>query len=53
VKSKKNDTNEEAFFTTVENHWKKADRDSNGYLDYEEFLLFAADNGFDFPKEDI
>ena len=54
VKSKKNDTTEEAFLMIVEGHWKKYDRDSNGYLDYEEFLVFAAaENNMDFPKEDI
>jgi hypothetical protein len=53
VKSKKYDADEAAFMQVVEHHWKKYDRDCNGYLDHEEFMVFAADNSMDFPKEDI
>jgi len=44
---------ESAFLSEVDKLWQKYDRDSNGYLDQEEFLVFASENNKDFPKEDV
>ena len=35
----------------VETIWQMFDRDGNGYLDENEFFLFSAHNGNNFPRE--